>query len=189
MMFSSAEISESRSRVLQGSVEQGLCGQTVPFYSQGLPSVFIAQFSGRLTFCCSCFIFLRTLNVAKVLSCFALSCFSGSVVVKAADYCLCRAHSTCGKMFFFVVFCFTTVTDDRVYRKIPCVCLYMDGATLQSRCVYCFTHLHNESEDNHLFTLCSLVCQSALHNLLCASYCLVFVMHLESVDMFTLFVH
>lgn len=188
MMFSSAEISESRSRVLQGSVEQGLCGQTVPFYSQGLPSVFIAQFSGRLTFCCSCFIFLRTLNVAKVLSCFALSCFSGSVVVKAADYCLCRAHSTCGKMFFllFFVLLLSQMTES-IGKFHVCVCIWMEQHCSQGACIALHTCTMNQRII--MFTLCSLVCQSALHNLLCASYCLVFVMHLESVDMFTLFVH
>lgn len=43
---------ESRSRALLGSCTQGLCGQNVPFYSQGLPGVSIAGgFQSALSFC------------------------------------------------------------------------------------------------------------------------------------------
>lgn len=75
-------VCENRSTVLLGSCTKGLCGQNVMFYSQGLPSVFIAGFSVHSVILCSCFMFLHTLNVAKLQSLLDLYLFSGSVVVK-----------------------------------------------------------------------------------------------------------
>lgn len=155
----------SRSRVLLGSCTQGLCGQNVLFYSQGLPSVFNAGFLVHSVILCSGFIFLHTLNEAQVPSLLPLFLFSGSVVVKASwqQIVVYAVHIPLVLICFF-----TTVTD---IWKIPCYGLYREEATLQhSRCAYYFTPLHNES--GIITRLHYVLLFISQYNPLCASCCL-----------------
>lgn len=122
------------------------------FYSQGLPSVFIAVFSFHfvifvLRFFFFFLIFLHTLNAGKVPSSFALSLLSDSVVVKAttaaaADYCLCYAHLTCGNLFIF--FSLPLYHTEPIRKFYVCVCFGRERYRSSGVCITLHP-LHNES--------------------------------------------
>ena len=113
------------------------------FYSQGLPSLFIAGFSVHSVTFCSCFIFLHTLNVLSIteMPCFASFLWSCGCEAELQQQIVVYAvHIPLVFICFFFYYCHSLwkkcLVAVCVGKKQPC--------STRGVCVS-FTHLHNES--------------------------------------------